>query len=331
MYIEPFELYLIKKECFPKLHIINYEIEINTDRFESLFPENLISIIDTIRINRIDSDEKEEIAIRLDNLAYTSSIHINTIDISIYDLAYYFPHLKELLEKNLITFDYLDIDSSRSENIKVLDCIENYKQNIDNLYIKFNDDDQGEINITNSLERFFKTNILEHINYLDVSFNENISIEYLKLIPTIFNNNKFNTIHKLKIYLHIKEDSSSEYLTIYENILEKIISKASIVSIRYCTMTFINRLIPKSCFHNTTQLFIDINDIPDDDFLKPYTTDNLPQLKYIKIYINKDTKWWSSFIKAFNEYIHKNNYQLSSTFEFIDCCYNNSYIYHPNS
>ncbi|KAK8809874.1 hypothetical protein WA158_000817 [Blastocystis sp. Blastoise] len=291
----------------------------DTKNFDSLFPANLMSMIDIIRINYVDDYEKEEIGHLLDNFVYSHSIHIDTIGIDEHhDFIYYLPHLKELLEKNFVSFnDHLSIYSSRSGNIKNLYSIENYNQNIDRLNIEFKDDNQDRIDIRNSLERFLKSNILKHLNNLDVSFDDYISIEYLTWISTLFNDNKFNTIHKLEIDLRsIKKDSSSEALTAYENILEKLVSKASIVIIEDWALSFINRLIPKGCFHKTTQLFLKVYDMPNDNFCKLYTTNNFPQLKTIKFYSFFRIKWWSSFIKIFCNYINNNNFPSSSIVKF---------------
>ncbi|KAK8800576.1 hypothetical protein WA158_006894 [Blastocystis sp. Blastoise] len=332
-YDESFQLSSITKECFPKLHIINYETKINTYNFKSLFPDNLMNMIDTIRIYGIDNDQKKEIAFLLDNVVYTHSIHIDKIDITIYNCLLNFPHLKEIFEKNLVTFNSrLSIYSSSSGNIKILDSIEKCKQNIYSFNLTFEDDHHDKIDKRNALESFLKSNILEYLNDLTISLDYKINMEYLIWISTLFNDNKFNTIRKLTINLHIKEDSSSEYLAAYEKIFEKIIPKASIVNIKYCTMTFINRLIPKGCFHNTTQLFIDIKDIPDDNFCKLYTTDNFPQLKYIKIYKN-DKEWLFSFIKTFCTYMNNNNFPLSSIFRLGQWEHEavGDYIYDPDN
>ncbi|KAK8797364.1 hypothetical protein WA158_004572 [Blastocystis sp. Blastoise] len=320
-----------------------------TDNFDSLFPASLISMIDTIRINEIVFDQEEEIVLRLDEIAYTHSIHID-----------------------------INVDSSRSENINLFESIENNNQNIDSLDIMFNDDDdyyyddyyydnsdddndddnddkdkdkddnddndndndnnnnnQHKIDVRNALERFLNTNILKHLNYLYVSFDDDISVEYLTWISTLFNDNTFNTIHKLRINLYsIKEDSSSECLTACENILEKLTSKASIVTIRDCTVTLLNRLIPKGCFHKTTQLFLEVYDMPNDNFCKLYTTNNFPQLKSINICDLYDRKWWSSFIDIFYRYMNNNNFQLSSIVRLREYYYDSDYdeycVYDPN-
>ncbi|KAK8815391.1 hypothetical protein WA158_003603 [Blastocystis sp. Blastoise] len=329
------KLSLIKKECFPKLHIINYNITIIIESFEYLFPVNLISRIDTIYIHNIDYDQKESIAILLDNLIYTHSIQIDISDLDIASYANCFPHLNELLEKNLISINYLDIDFFYSETIRLLDSIENNNQNIDSLCIQFqdnnNDDDSGlnEMNIRNSLERFLKSNALQNLNYLTVLCDYTMSIEYLTWISTLFNNNKFNNIRELTMNLaSIEEDSLSEYLNIYENILEKLIPKASSVYIEGCSITFINRLIHKGCFHNTTQLILDLlfDDIPDDNFCKLYTTINFPQLKSIK-FCKAGKEWFLDFIKIFCRYINNNNF-LSSKSENDD---HDDYVYDPNN
>ncbi|KAK8789978.1 hypothetical protein WA158_006758 [Blastocystis sp. Blastoise] len=343
-----FKLSLINKECFPKLHIINYEILITTENFKSLFPANLISMIDTIRINSIDYNDKEKIALLFDDLIYTHSIYIDIINIDIYDLAYYFPYLKELLTKNFISVDNLSIYSSDFKCVEMIDYFENNKQNIDKLDIAFIDDDHDEVDKRNSLERFLKSDTLEHLNELEISFDDAISIEYLTWISTLFDDNKFNTIKELTINLEsIEEDSSFDYLTLYENLVEKIILKASSVNIDYCTMAFINRLIPKGCFHNTTRLILRIDDIPDDNFCKLYTTDNFPKLKFINICIfinnnnnnilyNKSYKcenreWWSSFITIICNYINNNNFPSSTIIRLSDMTDDVNYIYNPNT
>ncbi|KAK8809768.1 hypothetical protein WA158_000711 [Blastocystis sp. Blastoise] len=306
-----------------------------TENFKSIFPVNLISIIDTIRIKKIITSKNEEIALLLDDFAYTHSIHIDGID----DCIYSFPHLKELLGKNLVSFHKLSIGYSNSDTIKKLDCFENYKQNIDIIDIIFKNGNPNKIDKGNSLERFLKSNIVEHLNDLEISFHKNISMEYLNWISTLFNDNKFKTIHKLRIDLLINENSSSEYLTVYENIINKLIPKASIVTIKCCTMIFINRLICKGCFHNTTQLNLRIEDIPDDNFCKLYTTNNFPQLKTIELDTDyhyddvddDDDEWWNSFIKPFCNYINNNNFPSSSIVQLGDDFLDIDYIYDPKN
>ncbi|KAK8797567.1 hypothetical protein WA158_005913 [Blastocystis sp. Blastoise] len=288
-------------------HVFPNVIELYEDdtyNFKSLFPDNLMSIIDTIQIQSVYHHQEEEIAFLLDNLVYTHSIHID------------------------IKFLFI---SSWSEDKKKLDCIENYKQNIDSLDITFkNDDDQ--INLQNSLKRFLKSNVLKHLNNLTVTFDKNISIEYLTWISTLFNDNNFNIIHELTINLYsIPKASSYEYLTIYENILEKLIPKASIVDIEYCTMSFINRLIPKGCFLNTTVLFLNIKDIPDDNFCKLYSTNNFSQLKSIMFYNENENEWWISFIESFCRYMNNNNFPSSSIIQLRDYCSSNNFIYDPDT
>ncbi|KAK8800578.1 hypothetical protein WA158_006896 [Blastocystis sp. Blastoise] len=338
-----FQSSLITKECFPKLHIINYDIFITNNNFESLFHDNLISMIDTIRIQGIGYQIDEEVC-RLDNLVYTHSLHIDIIFKYINNWIYLFPHLNELLTKDLISFDKLSIDSSRSENIKVLEYIENYNQNIDCLEIRFEEllfnENRDKIDIRNALERFLKSDLLKHLECLtiifDVSFK--INMEYLTWISTLFNDNKFNTIHKLEIDYDygigcIDINPSSEYLTAYENIFEKFIPKASIVNINNCTMTLINRLITKGCFLNTTQLTLNNIDTPDDNFYKIYTTDNFPQLKYIKFCIKKPMEKWISLCGRIYDFFYNDNTPLSRGVRLSNLInyLNADNIYNPNN
>ncbi|KAK8797543.1 hypothetical protein WA158_005889 [Blastocystis sp. Blastoise] len=306
-FYKSFQLSKINKQCFPKLHIINYNCTIKADNFDSLFPVNLISIIDTIRIHGIDSIPKEEVAILLDNLVYTHSIHIDIID----------------------TYAF---NSTRFENIKIFDYIENNKQNIDCLEIRFEDDndDNNNNDLRNSLERFLKSNVLEHLSELTISFDD-ISIQYLKWMSNLFNNNKFNTIYELTINLCNEEYSSSEYLTDYENIMEKLIPKASMVTIEYCLMNFINQLILKGYFHNTIELYLHYDDEPDDDFCKLYTTDNFHQLKHIELYDYENIEWWFFFIRTFFKYINNNNFLSSTIFRLCESKndYYGGYTYNP--
>ncbi|KAK8795566.1 hypothetical protein WA158_000223 [Blastocystis sp. Blastoise] len=291
---------------FPNVTELIYDDDNDaTENFKSIFPVNLISMIDTIRIKKIVTSQNEEIALLLDDLAYTHSIHIDGI-----------------------------VGYSNSDTIKKLDCFENYKQNIDSLDINFENGNPNKIDKGNLLERFLKSNIVEHLNDLDVSFHKNISMEYLNWISTLFNDNKFKTIHKLRIDLLINENSSSEYLTGYENIISKLIPKASIVTIKCCTMTFINRLISKGCFLNTTQLNLVINDIPDDSFYEIYTTENFPKLKSIGLDKYNNRELLGSFIKAICTYMNNNNFPSSSIVQLSDICdrlSNNDYIYDPNT
>ncbi|KAK8789844.1 hypothetical protein WA158_006624 [Blastocystis sp. Blastoise] len=261
-------------------------------------------MIDTIHIVDMICYNDEKLVFRLDNLAFNHSIHIDGI-----------------------------VNTSDSVNIRQLDYLDNYKQKIDCLNISFeynfnNKDDLNIIDTRNSLQRFLKSNVLQYLNSLTISFYDD-SIDYLKWISTLFNDNKFISIHELTINLNIEENSSSEYLTIYENIVEKLIPKASIVTIQDCTINFLNRLIPKGCFHNTTQLILKIKDMSDDNFCKIYTTNNFPQLKSIKFY--KDgNKWWNSFIKMICKYIKNNNFPSSSIVRLGNRYANIDYIYDPN-
>ncbi|KAK8794800.1 hypothetical protein WA158_001781 [Blastocystis sp. Blastoise] len=295
-----FELSSIKKENFPKLHIIDNTAEINIHQFESHFPLSLLSIIDTIKINTIDSKQKQEIASFLETLATSHSIHIDGI-----------------------------VDTSDSVNIKKLDYFENYKQNIECLTIYFTNNEEDDMK--NLLEQFLKRNILQHLNSFIVSFDDNMSIEHLKWISSVFKDNTIYSIHELSCYLSdLKNVTSSEYLTICENIMENIIPKASNVSL--CSnMTFINRLIPKGWFHNTTQLYFNIDDIPDNNFCELYTTSNFPQLKSIKFGKKWDKKWWNDFMERIFEYINNNNFQLTSTIQLSNIIHHDDYIYDPNT
>ncbi|KAK8807829.1 hypothetical protein WA158_007358 [Blastocystis sp. Blastoise] len=278
---ESFRLSSIKKGCFPKLHIINYNVTITTSNFEFLFPMDLMSIIDTIRINRIDINNNKEIATLLDNLVYSHSIHIDEIN------------------------PLLCIDTSDSINVKKLDYFEKYKHNIDRLDITFNDNMEDDIR--NSLEGFLKSSVLEHLNELNISFEENISFEYLKWISSAFNDNKIKVIKKLTINLrYIKEDSFSEYFTILENIMNILIPIASIVFI------------------------YDPDDIPDEHFCELYTTDSFPKLKLIKFRTFRDNDWWNGFIQKLCTYMNHNNFPLSTSIQ-LTCGSSYEYIYDPNT
>ncbi|KAK8805930.1 hypothetical protein WA158_002586 [Blastocystis sp. Blastoise] len=312
-----FQLSSIKNECFPKLHIINYDIHIDVNNFESLFPKNLMSMIDTSHIDRIDSDQKNEITCLLNKLVYTHSIHIDGI-----------------------------VDFTDSENILKLDYFEKYNQNIDCIDITFEEEEEEENNnnnneehsddkqpskndIRNSLSKFLKSSVLQHLNKLTVSFEEDSSINYLKWVSSLFDNNMFNTIHELTLNLFsIDEDTSSKYLNEYKNIIKKLIPKASNVII-HCNMTFINQLIQKEYFHNTNKLTINTNDIPNDFFFKLYTTDNFPQLKSIQFCCHFFTDFSSVFIQELCKYIHNNNFLSSTTIQLYENFSNDKYIYNP--
>ncbi|KAK8810421.1 hypothetical protein WA158_006996 [Blastocystis sp. Blastoise] len=162
---------IMTTHVFPNVTEIIYDDA--TSNFEFLFPMDLMSIIDTIRINRIDINNNKKIATLLDNLVYSHSIHIDEIN------------------------PLLCIDTSDSINVKKLDYFENYKHNIDRLDITFNDNMEDDIR--NSLEGFLKSSVLEHLNELNISFEENISFEYLTWISSVFNDNKIKVIKKLTI------------------------------------------------------------------------------------------------------------------------------------
>ncbi|KAK8809942.1 hypothetical protein WA158_000885 [Blastocystis sp. Blastoise] len=266
---------IITTHVFPNVTELIYDDP--ADTLEFLFPPSLISMIDTIIINEINSSQKNEIILTLDNLAYTHSIHIDGI-----------------------------VKIFCSEDVKKLDRFKNYIYNIDVLYITFKNYKEDEIR--NSLERFLQSNILQHLNYLSVSFDHTISIEYLKWISNIFDDTKINTICELFFDLSsVAKDLSFEYLYVYENIIEKLIHKASIVTIQ------------------------EIDDIPDDSFYELYTKNNFQQLTLIEFYI-RDEKWWLHFIQKLCNYMNNNSFPSSSTIRLIDTFYYNlDYIYNPST
>ncbi|KAK8809681.1 hypothetical protein WA158_000624 [Blastocystis sp. Blastoise] len=223
--------------------------------FELLFPMDLISIIDTIKIKKIDDNQKEEIAYLLYNLVYTHSIHVDVFS------------------------ENFSIDTSNSEKNEKLDSFENYKRNINCLDITFRDIMKNDMR--NSLERFFKSSVLECLNDLTISLR------------------------------YIRKNSSSEYFTILENIMNKIIPKTSIITIKV------------------------INDIPDEDFCELYTTDNFPKLESI-MFNNYHEDWMNDFIQKLCIYINNSIFPLSSTIQLTKCRYfyynsDDHYVYDPNT
>ncbi|KAK8809764.1 hypothetical protein WA158_000707 [Blastocystis sp. Blastoise] len=312
---EQFELPLINKDYFPKLHIITFGTASCIDNYESLFSTNKLSMIDTYNING-NIKNKEKFIPLLDSLAYTHSMHFDTFN----DIVYDFPHLKDLLEKNHISFDNLYIDSLPDINTYLFTDNEG------------NDDVANKTKIRNSLERFLKSNILNHVNDLCVSFDKTISLEYLKWISNTFNDNKINTIPTLTINLTpITEDSFSEYLTAYENIMEILIPKASSVNMCYSTITFINRLIRKCCFSNTNKLSLEIYDTPDDTFYGLYTTENFPLLKSITLSNSYNSKWWSTFIENLCKYMNNTHFPSSTTIHLSNLNAHENYIFDSNA
>ncbi|KAK8789782.1 hypothetical protein WA158_006562 [Blastocystis sp. Blastoise] len=270
---------IMTTHVFPNVTEIIYDD--GTSNFEFLFPMDLMSIIDTIRINRIDINNNKEIATLLDNLVYSHSIHIDEIN------------------------PLLCIDTSDSINVKKLDYFEKYKHNIDRLDITVRDNMEDDIR--NSLEGFLKSSVLEHLNELNISFEENISLEYLKWISSVFNDNKIKVIKKLTINLrYIKEDSFSEYFTILENIMNILIPIASIVFI------------------------YDPDDIPDEHFCELYTTDSFPKLKLIKFRTFRDNDWWNGFIQKLCTYMNHDNFSLSTSIQLTGGS-SYTYIYDPNT
>ncbi|KAK8803197.1 hypothetical protein WA158_000891 [Blastocystis sp. Blastoise] len=294
-------LALLKKECFSKLYCINFLYNIDKMDFMSLHFINILSMIGSIQINKIDFTQNRNLVSLLDNLAYTYSIHIDGID----NFIYYIPHLKELLERDLISIHKLCINSSDCVNIKKLDYVINYKHSIDCFDITFqnfrqNDDNISETDVRNSLKKFLNVSLLEHLNELTIK------------LP------------------NIRKNLSSEYLSIYENILEKLIPKASIVRINNCTINVINELIFKGCFRQTNQLTLEINYIPDENFCELYTKNNFHQLNTIKFNTLQTKKLWTNFMLKFGNYIHNNNFPSSTTIKLSDD-YCSDYIYDHNT
>ncbi|KAK8801961.1 hypothetical protein WA158_006356 [Blastocystis sp. Blastoise] len=331
---ESFQLSSIYTKCFPKLKTVNYIVKISIQNFDFLFPVNLMPIIKTIHIHEIEATQKKKLALKLYYIVYTFSIHIDGID----DLLHFFISLYTLFEKDLISIHKLYIDTSDSIYMSQLDYFKLYKHDINILDILFKndrdyDDEKYQLDMRNSLEFFLKSNILQHLNCLTVTFDNSLSIDSLTWISTLFNDNKFNTIHELTINLNfILVDISSDIFALFETIMEKIILKASIVYVKYCHMTFINQLICKGCFYNTTKLTIITNDIPDNDFYNNYTINNFSQLKSIEFGNYWETEWWRDFIQKLLEYIHNDNFQLSNTIRLSDTIFSdNDYIFYPNT
>ncbi|KAK8805793.1 hypothetical protein WA158_002449 [Blastocystis sp. Blastoise] len=339
---------LVTTHVFPNVTELYYDDDDASDESPDYrFLMNLLPMIDTIHIYDIMYGGWEALAYFVDDLVYTHSIRIDYTDYLILD----FPHLKELLEKDLISFSVLHIDTSNSNNVKKLYYFENCKQDIDSVDIAFNNNkNYDDDDMRNSLERFFKSNILEHLNDLTIScillllqiydalynisiVDDSISTKRLKWISTLFSENKFNNIHKLKIDLgFIKKRLSTKYVVELENIMIKLISKASIVNIENYNMANINRLIPKGCFLNTSELILEIKDIPDNRFFELFTTNNFPQLKSIQLKKSIKEEWFLSFIKKLFNFFYNNNFPSSTTIELSYTEYSGyNYIYDPNT
>ncbi|KAK8810565.1 hypothetical protein WA158_007140 [Blastocystis sp. Blastoise] len=98
-----FQLSSIKKEYFPKLHVLCYNTNINKYNFETLFPNQLMSMIDTISLYGNDSKIEKEVISLLDDLSYNNLIHIT----GSCDIICSFPHKEDLIKKGYISINYI--------------------------------------------------------------------------------------------------------------------------------------------------------------------------------------------------------------------------------
>ncbi|KAK8798789.1 hypothetical protein WA158_007873 [Blastocystis sp. Blastoise] len=299
-----FPLKSINSKCFPKLHIIDYEITIHFDDLDNLFPNELMSIIDTIYVSEIFSD-KQNIYEFLDNLVYTHSIHINGID----GFIDYFPHSTELLEKGLIYFDNKDINIESYESIEDLNLdyyYYNINNKIDSLEIRFgkNDEDINNYIISKenkmkcSLEKLFNSHLVQHLQSYCVSFEKNISIKELKWINSLFKENTFNIPN-------IKGDLLTDTFPLFQ---------------RSGYTHIINQLICNGYFHNINKFILYMNDISEDICSKVYTKENFPKLKYIHVEIDGKEKWLP-FIQQLYSYFTYKDFQPSFNICFKDTAY----------
>ncbi|KAK8795559.1 hypothetical protein WA158_000216 [Blastocystis sp. Blastoise] len=336
-----FPISLIKSDYFPKLQIIYYNVIIDDIHLDFLFPKELISVIHTIHLNDscLSEDELNVIAPFFDELAYNQSIHI----FGFYSFLDYFPHEKELIENGTISLSHtLRINSNRLDSMKDIKYYVNNKNaKLDNICIKFDRNKEEGNNVHDNTEKrreiikqLFMSDIIENLQRLEIAFYENLSIEDLKWILSIFKDNKLKRINKLIItYMYNKENLllinetthdnseksySSEYLLLKQNIYEYFIPKALNVEIIDSITGELNKpiyenLVQNGCFHNSTEIYIHDLDMLPEVFFDVFTKQNFPRLKKIQFYnINDD--YYIHFIDTLHIY---NNETFPSVTEIV--------------
>ncbi|KAK8790068.1 hypothetical protein WA158_006848 [Blastocystis sp. Blastoise] len=281
---------IMATHVFPNVTELLYDEYIDEDSSAFLFPIELISIIDTIYINNIFSNKKKEIVERLQDIALNYSIHIYGIDAILND----FSNLKELLEKKLVSFNKLFKKKEKSGNSS--------NSNI--------------LNIKHAVEKLLNSNLLQNLEECEVSFKNDISMEELKWIASLFNDNTFIHINELKISLpYITDDIRSGRFVLYES-----------------NINAINQFIYNGYFHNTKKLNISIYDRVNDTFFELYNKDNFQNLIHIEFKIDGKKQLMSAIQHLF--VLKKINTLPSSTIILlIDTDnYKNGFIYnHYNS
>ncbi|KAK8795480.1 hypothetical protein WA158_000137 [Blastocystis sp. Blastoise] len=299
-----FPLSSIKRDYFPKLHTICYYDNINMNNFDSKFPKELMSMIDTIDLSSVRSEIEMNVILRLYDLIHNYSIHI----IASYDVIYYFPHNEELIKKGLLSL----------ESQRYCYKFEYEKYSTDQLILGYN-----EYIVNKEADTFI----------IKFKIDNDISIKELKWIDSLFRNDTFNHINELIIKLPINSvNSEHEYFSLFESILRKILLKASKVELYgNRNENMIERLVRKGCFHNTIDLNISIEGILDSTFFDLYTQDNFSNLKQIKL-----DKSENEILIHFLDFIclvNNNDNFLSSTIIYFKDSqkYDNKYFYYNPS
>ncbi|KAK8805926.1 hypothetical protein WA158_002582 [Blastocystis sp. Blastoise] len=326
---------LVNKERFPGLHIIHYGVNFDESDLQNLFPGRFISMIDTIILN--DYDERlESVTPFLDDLAFNHSIHIDGLYDNINDLS----HREELLEKNIISLpDDLEVNACEEyyydSLLKYYKYAENQKLktfNIIFLYIWRRDDDYDiEYRERNGLDKF------EEIT----SDNEEITSDYEEYeevhdtpigddmeddLELLFESSSLDHLDSFSFELkQIGSESSSEYFSMIQDILKKIIPKSSDVSLNGIPhYNIIEGLIENGYFHNTAQLKLELRNFSISSFFELYTKNNFPQLKNIDISCSKIS--FEPFMETLCLCLRKDSFLSSTTVSLNDnICYNPSY------
>ncbi|KAK8797622.1 hypothetical protein WA158_005968 [Blastocystis sp. Blastoise] len=324
-----FTLSLIKKECFPKLHILTYKE--SRLILNQRIPKQILSEINTINVTYILYKNEEEIAIYLDDLAYNHSIHIFSSSAIIYK----FPHMKEIFDRGLFTYTNSLTNYYVNDDYKEVESYYYYYQNDDetndnNDNENNNDETQELFDTKDAFKHLFNSSILQKLADCCLSFENYICINELKRIDTLINDNTFNSIKYLTIDLPKTEKNIEiEYFSIFQNILIKIVRKASFIIFKgYIHDNMIMQLIQNGGFQNATELKID--DIQIKTFFELYTKNNFPKLKIIKISV-KSSECFNNFMDTLFLYNTHVNFPSLSTIYLIEEDRNRrSFVFNPN-
>ncbi|KAK8798804.1 hypothetical protein WA158_007888 [Blastocystis sp. Blastoise] len=213
---ESFTLSTINKEHFPNLHILTYED--SEVILSQPIPEQYLSAIDILNVENVVYSQREEMAIYLDDLAYNHSIHL-FLGSTCIDL---FPHIKEILDKGLLTYTGSLINLYKNKN---------YNPIFDNILEDFEK--------RNEKVDYFKMNLVNYKIYDDYQ-EYNSYYYYYKNDDEVDNNNNDDN-NKNDENVDNKNDETPKFIDV-KDAFKKLFNSSFFQNLQNCNLNFDKRI-----------------------------------------------------------------------------------------